>query len=512
MSAIVKTALAMIAVTSGLALAADADKTEIEQRPTRLHEITLSPSRVYTPARNLWGEDVPSAEGQEMQDCQQVSTHLSNLFDDNQWTAQAGFAENEAMAASYTVNPSDFPIRIDTIQGLFVTSQTTVTTTTQWTVFVWEGTPQSGTLVASFSSDDVVLPHLVMPPGNNASLIEVSVDPGDPEQIIVQNNGTATFSIGFRIDNHNNQTQNPCFIAPPSASNAFPATDTNGLNNPANNWLFAVDCGVFGCPSGWTPFSQLGLCTPSGDWALAATWTSLSCTPGVGACCLPDGSCQIDAVGACEDAGGVFQGDGTVCENVVCDPLPQACCFEATGNCLDLDPNDCVLAGGEPGGLGTTCENTICFPVGACCLPDGSCQDGLTPEECAALNGTFEGDGTDCASILCPEPTGACCFSNGFCLELIEGDCDDVGGTWAGANTICEDADGNGEFDACEGPAGCNAADVAEPFGVLDLADINAFIAAFVTQDPLADLSPPMGVFDLADLNTFIASFTAGCP
>ena len=508
-------ALAAVCGTSATGTAAASDQlrpTATDAAPARLQEVTLRPSRLTTVARNLWGESVPSAEDQQLRGCQQTSTHLSNGFDDNQWTAQAGFAEQEIMAASYTLNPSDFPIRIDTVLGLFVTSNTTVTTTTRYTVFVWEGTPQSGSVVAQFSSDDVILPNLTMPPGNGATLLEVSVDPGDPEQIIVQNNGTATFSIGFRIDDHNNQTQNPCLIAPPSSSNAFPATDTNGLNNATNNWLFAVNCGPFGCNAGWARFSQLGICTPSGDWALSSTWTSLSCTPGVGACCLPDGSCELDAQENCVARGGAFQGDGTVCENVGCEIPPQACCFEATGGCLNLDPEDCMNAGGVPGGIGTTCDTVVCFPEGACCLPDGSCADGLSPEECAMLNGTFEGDGTTCDDVTCPEPTGACCFQNGFCLELTEGDCGDVGGTWGGVGTICEDADGNGDFDICEGPAGCNAADIAAPFDVLDLADIGAFVTAFMSQDPAADLADPSGVFDLADLSAFVTAFTNGCP
>ncbi|MBZ0171637.1 MAG: DNRLRE domain-containing protein [Phycisphaerales bacterium] len=55
-------------------------------------------------------------------------------------------------------------------------------------------------------------------------------------------------------------------------------------------------------------------------------------------------------------------------------------------------------------------------------------------------------------------------------------------------------------------------ADLAAPFGVLDLADVQAFIAAFVAGDLLADLAPPEGVLDLADVQAFIASFIAGCP
>ncbi|USO00280.1 MAG: hypothetical protein H6810_06375 [Phycisphaeraceae bacterium] len=55
------------------------------------------------------------------------------------------------------------------------------------------------------------------------------------------------------------------------------------------------------------------------------------------------------------------------------------------------------------------------------------------------------------------------------------------------------------------------AADLAEPFGVLDLADVQAFIAAFIGQQPLADLNAD-GVWDLADVQGYIAAFIGGCP
>ncbi len=48
--------------------------------------------------------------------------------------------------------------------------------------------------------------------------------------------------------------------------------------------------------------------------------------------------------------------------------------------------------------------------------------------------------------------------------------------------------------------------------GVLDLGDIQAFIAAFLAHDPAADFAAPFGVWDLADLSAFIAEFNAGCP
>ena len=62
------------------------------------------------------------------------------------------------------------------------------------------------------------------------------------------------------------------------------------------------------------------------------------------------------------------------------------------------------------------------------------------------------------------------------------------------------------------GSGGCTAADIAEPFGVLDLADLQTFIAGFVASDPIADIAAPEGVWDLADVQAFIASFNAGCP
>lgn len=80
------------------------------------------------------------------------------------------------------------------------------------------------------------------------------------------------------------------------------------------------------------------------------------------------------------------------------------------------------------------------------------------------------------------------------------------------------DCDGDGVEDACQIAAGnppacgCNAADLAPPYGVLDLADIQAFVTAFLAQDPAADIAPPFGVFDLADVQAFVTAFTGGCP
>lgn len=65
---------------------------------------------------------------------------------------------------------------------------------------------------------------------------------------------------------------------------------------------------------------------------------------------------------------------------------------------------------------------------------------------------------------------------------------------------------------ALAGDAGCGPADLAPPMGTLDLADVNLFVSAFVSQGDAADLAAPAGVWDLSDVVAFVDSFTAGCP
>ena len=54
-------------------------------------------------------------------------------------------------------------------------------------------------------------------------------------------------------------------------------------------------------------------------------------------------------------------------------------------------------------------------------------------------------------------------------------------------------------------------ADLAEPSGVLDLADIAAFVGAFLFQLDTADINND-AIWDLSDIAAFLNSFNAGCP
>lgn len=57
----------------------------------------------------------------------------------------------------------------------------------------------------------------------------------------------------------------------------------------------------------------------------------------------------------------------------------------------------------------------------------------------------------------------------------------------------------------------CDIADIAAPDSILDLADVTAFVSAFVDEDPLADLDGNLR-FNFGDIQLFLGAFLAGCP
>lgn len=57
----------------------------------------------------------------------------------------------------------------------------------------------------------------------------------------------------------------------------------------------------------------------------------------------------------------------------------------------------------------------------------------------------------------------------------------------------------------------CNTADIAAPFSVLDLADINRFVNGFTSNGEIADLNRD-DLYDLGDIGLFVNGFVNGCP
>ncbi|MCZ6446081.1 MAG: hypothetical protein O6758_07835, partial [Planctomycetota bacterium] len=156
-----------------------------------------------------------------------------------------------------------------------------------------------------------------------------------------------------------------------------------------------------------------------------------------------------------------------------------ACCVEEIGQCFDgLTPGECLVAGGVYQGDRTLCEDVDCMFPGACCIDDG-CTDGLTEVDCIAGGGFWagpfvpcddDGEELDC-NIDCGEEITGNCYVNGgngnafcddeTCCELIcENDpfcCDvDNDGFWdafcaAQANFLCQEPPGGGA-DHCASP------------------------------------------------------------
>src|SRR5436190_4704576 len=78
-----------------------------------------------------------------------------------------------------------------------------------------------------------------------------------------------------------------------------------------------------------------------------------------------------------------------------------ACCIN--GTCVVMGQGDCVASGGVFHGEGTNCDNTVCEgATGACCVnsSQGRICRIFTSEHCAREDGTYHGDGTPCTPNL----------------------------------------------------------------------------------------------------------------
>ncbi len=429
-------AAGLVVCMAASAAAYEPTETTIQLDGVPKFKVKMTPIDLEPGMENGGGGD-PRGPGCPQQ--QRTHTHPNN-FQGGTFNAQGGFVETEIAAASYQLTGADFPLRIDTMEFVFATQQATVQTVTQYTILVWEGQPNNGNQIFSFSSDDLILPHVRIGPGTAGVNIMVSVDPGDPVQIIVSDNGSHIFSIGIRIDVHNSAPTSSCLCVPgvPSLgglpavccppnpqTNAFPVTDTDGLANPSNNWLYARDCpgatGLCQAPAGWINFATPGM--PSGDWVIRASYTPFIC-PGFGACCNPStGICQVLTETDCQNSAGNWQGEGTNCSPNPC-PQPQGACCKVDGSCV---PNaslaSCNTFIGEQFYQNQPCTSVECIqPSGACCTGDsvqpcvevdqGTCQ--------SVYAGTFRGGFTSCSEGTCD---GACCVSGGGCVPLSQGDC-----------------------------------------------------------------------------------------
>jgi hypothetical protein len=333
-----------------------------------------------------------------------------------------------------------FPLHFVSAEILFATAGATTQTTTEWSFELWQGTPEQGTLMHVFASDGTILPHLIMPPGTTGTIVQLIIDPGDPEQIFIADNGSHTYSVAFRIEQHNSPGQ-PCLVPPDQQANAFPTTDMSGVGSQTGNWIDAIDGSFCVCGVGWFNFAQFpSVCTPSGDWVIRSTYIPLECVAATGACCFANGTCQPLTEVDCGTLEGKWSGAQVTCVAADCQPSPGACCVAATGACTEVNEATCLAFGGEFHAE-ESCATWICFPEGACCLVNGDCTGPVAQDVCDGFGGTFMGHGTDCATTDCPDPTGWCCPEDGsFCSDMSEEQCLAFGAIWGGIGTSCDDA------------------------------------------------------------------------
>ncbi|MCA9759148.1 MAG: hypothetical protein KDA27_25365 [Candidatus Eisenbacteria bacterium] len=83
-----------------------------------------------------------------------------------------------------------------------------------------------------------------------------------------------------------------------------------------------------------------------------------------GACCFPDGSCELTFVDECERLGGMYQGDFVDCDLADCQStLPGACCIDNGTECVIRTPEECHGLHGEFLGPDVPCDPFPCTVV-----------------------------------------------------------------------------------------------------------------------------------------------------
>jgi len=216
----------------------------------------------------------------------------------------------------------------------------------------------------------------------------------------------------------------------------------------------------FCCDTSWD-----GICAGA-----AAEQCAVCNEPQPGACCLDDGICEdLGSLQACLDAGGVYQGAGSVCDSITCPGGPGACCF-ADFICEDLESEAaCLDAGGLYQGAGSVCDSITC-PIPPCPGEGG---------DCCVVNGTPGCDDPVCCELICGLDPFCCDIEwDGICADEAVEFCGEV------CSLPCPDTNGDLVIDAADlsnviaGWGGLGPADVNDD-GVVDVQDLVLVITSW---------------------------------
>ena len=156
-------------------------------------------------------------------------------------------------------------------------------------------------------------------------------------------------------------------------------------------------------------------------------------------------------------------GDGVVSGGEECDDGNNIDGDGCQGNCQNPVCGDGILDAGEEcddGNVvdGDKCSATCTADPGACCLPDGGCEDGLSQGTCqnpTGRAGQWLGTNSSCETDSCPDCD---CDGESDVMEIAVcvANCIDGGGDDAGCAATC-DANGDGVPNSCgDGAANCD--------------------------------------------------------
>lgn len=162
----------------------------------------------------------------------------------------------------------------------------------------------------------------------------------------------------------------------------------------------------------------------------------------LGACCLPNGSCETTTHSSCQSLGGTWN-PGITCANAQCPPPvdPLGACCRPDGTCNERTQSSCNAAGFTWLGANSSCTPNPCVgPVMHSCCIAGQCFNQDEPT-CLSNGGLYQG-AVQCGQALpCPgfNEVGPCCTSGGECFTGTHTQCLNVGGNWLGPGHTCFD-------------------------------------------------------------------------
>ncbi len=198
---------------------------------------------------------------------------------------------------------------------------------------------------------------------------------------------------------------------------------------------------------------------------------TLDCSslPAIEPCCLPDGSCIMTTLGACDQLSGTRAKndadppvDATNCQDAVCEQIVTGACCLPGGWCVEVDDAECTNLGGLMLSGFDTCQTGLCA-AGACCVGTEDCV--LTDAvSCVGLGGdpiTGYTPEEACRDSNCPAK-GACCKAEGGCQGAVtELHCiDNLGGYYLDNNSDCPAPT---DDDACPFAGACCIVDSQDP-------------------------------------------------